>query len=344
MDETRFAVLVGRVAALLSRRHVVQAAGGATIAVLGERAWRPGGAEAKARRKGKRRKKRKCRAPKAKCGETCVPLDTSTNCGRCGNACAEGTSCFDGVCCAYPLCRGECRGECSPPDANYPFPRRLTYAGAIMPSVGQNQLDADVRAAYVRWKGFYLVQEARDQNENQVFRIAFGKTGPKYETTVSEGLGFGMIIVAIMAGYDAGAREIFDGLWRFRLAHPSANDSRLMDWKAPGDGANASAFDGDADIAYALLLAEAQWGNHGAVNYGAAFAEVVAGVLASTIGPQSRLPMLGDWVDPNGGKYNQNTPRTSDFMLGHFRAFGRATGDKAWTNVLAACQSVVASL
>jgi endo-1,4-beta-D-glucanase Y len=147
-----------------------------------------------------------------------------------------------------------------------------------------------------------------------------------------------------MAGYDDEAREIFDGLCRFRLAHPSEIDPRLMDWHVPNNDGNDSAFDGDADIAYGLLLAEAQWGNDGPIDYGAAFAETVAGILESTIGPQSRLPMLGDWTDPNGSPYNQDTPRTSDFMIGHFRAFRRATGDGVWDNVISACQDVIADL
>jgi hypothetical protein len=54
--------------------------------------------------------------------------------------------------------------------------------------------------------------------------------------------------------------------------------------------------------------------------------------------------MLGDWVDADGEQYNEYTPRSSDFILGHFRAFGRATGDTAWQATVDACQRVVAQL
>ena len=118
-----------------------------------------------------------------------------------------------------------------------------------------------------------------------------------------------------------------------------------MNWHIPADpNGSDSAFDGDCDIAYALLLADAQWGSDGDLDYRAAAAEVIAGILASTIGPRSKLPMLGDWVDPDGQDYNQDTPRTSDFMLGHFRSFGRATGDAVWQEVIAASQAVVTHL
>jgi endo-1,4-beta-D-glucanase Y len=118
-----------------------------------------------------------------------------------------------------------------------------------------------------------------------------------------------------------------------------------MSYEVPEKPPNVdSAFDGDCDIAYALLLADKQWGSAGRINYRDAAAQVLAGILASTIGPSSRLPMLGDWVDPNGPLYNQYTPRSSDFMTGHFRAFGRSTGDPVWSQVVANTQAVISQL
>ncbi len=54
--------------------------------------------------------------------------------------------------------------------------------------------------------------------------------------------------------------------------------------------------------------------------------------------------MLGDWSDPAGMPYNQYTPRTSDFMLDHFRSFARFTGNAAWGTVVARSQAVVNEL
>jgi hypothetical protein len=97
-------------------------------------------------------------------------------------------------------------------------------------------------------------------------------------------------------------------------------------------------------MAYGLLLAHTQWGSSGAIDYSAAGQQLLGAILASTIGPNSRLPLLGDWVNPGGSPQNEWTPRTSDFMLGHFRAFRRFTGDSVWDQVLAACQGVIGSL
>ena len=226
-----------------------------------------------------------------------------------------------------------------------PFPQHTSYAAnTIRPSqYSQAQQDDDVRAFYDYWKAAYLMEAGTSGEGNPLYRISYGSTNPG--RTVSEGQGYGMLIVALMAGYETQAQAIFDGLWEFSRQHPSDIDPRLMGWQIPPDETgNDSAFDGDADIAYALLLADAQWGSEGRIDYEAAAQQVMAAILESTIGPQSRLPLLGDWIDPDDATHNQYTPRSSDFMPAHFRAYGRATGDPAWTEVVNNTQAVVASL
>jgi endo-1,4-beta-D-glucanase Y len=224
-----------------------------------------------------------------------------------------------------------------------PFPQHTQYAtGSILPNHRtQEQLDDDVRAFYDYWKELYVLNAGMSPNGNQMYRIAFGKDQPGKDTTVSEGQGYGMIIVPLMAGYDDDAQKIFDGLWEFVRAHPSEIDSRLMDWNIPLAEGSASAFDGDADIAYGLLLADAQWGSNGRINYRAEADTMMLAILESTIGSESHLPMLGDWVDTYGEVYNENTPRSSDFMLVNFRAFGRARQDAVWTDIVWRSQYVM---
>lgn len=266
----------------------------------------------------------KCTPRQRRCGGKCRRIKTDRrHCGRCNHRCRPGARCLNGRC---RIPGGAVRR---------PFPQQLGY-GATRVSRAQADLNNDVRAFYNRWKADFVVPVGNHQ-----YRIAFGRSGDAHQNTVSEGQGYGMIIVATMAGYDPQARAIFDGLWRFVADHPSENDSRLMDWNINLPTGNASAFDGDADIAYGLLLADAQWGSAGAVNYRAAFNGVIAGVESSTIGPNSRLPELGDWVQPNGPRFNQYTPRSSDFMPGHFRAFARATGRNLWNEVITACSQVI---
>ena len=227
-----------------------------------------------------------------------------------------------------------------------PFPRHATYAtGTLRPTVvSQRQQDDDVRAFYDAWKSQYVV--TMPLTVPAQCRIAFGTMEPNYSRTVSEGQGYGVVIVALMAGHDPNARATFDSLWRFVVRHPSSIDDRLMGWEVPSSTGDLpdSAFDGDADIAYALLLADAQWGSNGPINYREAASRVIDRILESTIGPTTRLPLLGDWVDPNGVRYNQFTTRTSDFMYGHFRAYGREFHDTIWASVITATQSAATKL
>lgn len=227
-----------------------------------------------------------------------------------------------------------------------PFPQHVTYApNSILPDHRtREQLDDDLRAYYDYWKENYLAEAGMNGDGIAMYRVVLGKDEPTRSTTVSEGQGYGMMIVPIMAGYDPDAQIIFDGLWAFVDAHRSEIDPRLMDWNVPLEEGNASAFDGDADIAFGLLLADAQWGIGGNVNYKAEADTMIAGILESTIGPESHLPMLGDWVNVGEPQYNQFTPRSSDFMLVNFRAFGNASNDPVWNDVVLQSQNVMTGI
>lgn len=227
---------------------------------------------------------------------------------------------------------------------NRPFPQHVTYApGSILPNHRtRDQLDNDVRAYYDHWKATYIAEAGTNADGVMMYRVVFGKDEPARSTTVSEGQGYGMMIVPIMAGYDPEAQTIFDGMWAFVDAHRSEIDPRLMDWNVPLEEGNASAFDGDADIALGLLLADAQWGSDGRVNYKAEAQTMIAGILESTIGPESHLPMLGDWVNVGEPQYNQFTPRSSDFMLVNFRAFRNAANEPIWDDVILQSQILMA--
>lgn len=236
----------------------------------------------------------------------------------------------------------------------HPFPQHVTYAtGTIRPSHRtQEQLDEDARAAYVQWKSNYLVGAGAELSGAPRYRVQTDADDPvgAYRTA-SEGHGYGMMIVPLMAGADPDARTLFDGLWYYFDDHRSEIDHRLMDGSVPADeslspGMDNTAFDGDCDIAFGLLLAAEQWGSGGAIDYATQARSVIAGILESEIGVDSHWPMLGDWVNffSDDPVHNQYTPRTSDFMLDHFRAFARATGDSRWMQVHAACVSATEQL
>ncbi len=230
----------------------------------------------------------------------------------------------------------------------HPFPQHVTYApGTIRPDHRpQAEQDADLIALYEAWKTRYLVPAGTEPDGHPRYRILHHRAGGD---TVSEGMGYGMMIVAYMAGHEPDARTIFDGLYEYVLDHPSVNGPGLMDWDVPADESpnppeEDSAFDGDADIAFSLLVASAQWGNRGRFNYRAESRRVLDAIMLRTVGEHSNLALLGDWVNEPGDEYNEYDARTSDFMPDHFHAFARATGDNRWNQVAAACAAAVEHL
>ena len=206
-------------------------------------------------------------------------------------------------------------------------------AGTLQPRVAQAELDRVTAAAYDDWAARYL-EPACTPGE---WRVNAGPEAPAH--TVSEGQGYGMVIVALMAGHDAAAQERFDGLARYALAHPSSGDDRLVGWAQDArcrdvEGGD-SATDGDLDAAYGLLLAHAQWGSGGAIDYLGAARRMLDGILAEDVHPGTGLTTLGDWTAPDNRRYWFST-RPSDWMLGHFTAFAAATGNARWSAVRAA--------
>lgn len=211
-----------------------------------------------------------------------------------------------------------------------PFPQHVTYTkGSIRPNhQSQQQLDNSVKLFYTQWKKRY-VKQACVPGQNY---ILFERPGKKQ--CVSEGQGYGMVITALMAGFDADAKTTFDGLYRYYKAHPAKANQRLMAWaqdKNCKSTDRSSATDGDMDIAYALLLANKQWGS-GKINYLKEAQLLLADVMRYEINPKSFTILISNGAEYDSKDYYDT--RSSDFMPSHFRAFEKATHDIRWSKVL----------
>ena len=209
-------------------------------------------------------------------------------------------------------------------------------AGTLRPGWSAEQMDALIVEFYEKWKRKFLVRVGgagwmaiRSNDASHPF--------------VAEGQGYGLEILVRMAGADPQAKKLFDAVLKYVVDHPSKIDSRLMaaEQNEAGVSVNGrdSATDGDLSIAYALLLADRQWGSGSGVDYRALALERIRGIKQSAFDRETHLPLLGDWVVP-GTKYSHST-RPSDFMFTHFRAFRRATGDRFWDRVRAATGELI---
>ncbi len=164
-------------------------------------------------------------------------------------------------------------------------------------------------------------------------------------------MGYGMMIIPLMAGYDPDAKKYFDGLFRYYKAHPSSLTPNLMAWKQITGCVNAdgddSASDGDIDIAFGLLLAHEQWGSSGDIDYLHYAKLIIKDLMGNNakegdINQDLNTVKLGDWV--SSGSY-MNSTRTSDFITDHFRAFACVADDSlAWMKVVDRCYGLVADM
>lgn len=214
---------------------------------------------------------------------------------------------------------------------SYPFGARLdAYRYGTQPShVSNAQMDTTIKAHYDEWKTHRVVDVPTVPGGKAV---KFNQPG---YLAVSEGMGYGMLLSVLMAGHDPQAQATFDGLLKTVRARPAYSLAKpalrpyLMDWRLAADGASAeaagggwNAMDGDQDIAMALLMAHRQWGSGGAWNYQREAVQTIQALKTASMKPDGTTMAMGP------GK--PGVSRTSDYMIGHFRAYAKATGDAFW--------------
>ncbi|WP_439644904.1 glycosyl hydrolase family 8 [Aneurinibacillus tyrosinisolvens] len=229
-----------------------------------------------------------------------------------------------------------------------PFPQHVSYAsGIIKPTnVSQSVMDKTVKKAYDQWKAKYLKQPSDHLDQ---YYISYS---PDHHT-VSEALGYGMISMAYMAGHDVDAKKYFDGMFRYFKAHPSNINPAFMAWRQVRNnqgrmiddqpGKMSSATDGDMDIAYALLLADKQWGNNKEYDYKAEAVKIINALMEDIVHDKLNILKMGDWQSESDAKFGEAS-RSSDWMLNHFRAYEAATGDARWSTVLKSTQGIINQL
>lgn len=109
-----------------------------------------------------------------------------------------------------------------------------------------------------------------------------------------------------------------------------------------------SATDGDMDIAYALLAADAVWGSSGSIDYRAEGIKVIKALMDQCVDQKSWTLKLGNW-QKGSGSFRSGT-RPSDFMPQHIETFAKFdTGNsgnwlKVKAKIIELCNSVYKGL
>ena len=212
---------------------------------------------------------------------------------------------------------------------NLPFPQagNVPYFGIKPNNISQQEMNSAVTNFYFNWINKYLLDSVRFAGD---YKIKHDNDN----STVSEAMGYGMLLTVYMAGADTNAQKYFDGLNRFRKHFPSSINPNFMEWIVYSNEftrGDDCATDGDVDIATALLLAFKQWGNE---SYFTEATNIIKNIEKSLVRSDFSV-RLGDW------NTDETDTRFSDFITAHFRTFYYATGKPVWTNVENKCYALI---
>lgn len=229
--------------------------------------------------------------------------------------------------------------------AHRPFPHHTKYVtGSIKPShLRPAELDKATADFYAVWKKKYVKNDCADPSQYYILNDEENVKANKPVICVSEGQGYGMVIMTLMAGHDKEAQVIYDGMYKFVTAHPTSKSQYLMSWsvlkgcvtnheKNGDDNDNTSATDGDLDIALSLFMADVQWGSRGHVNYREEGIKRAKAILGFEINKSHHTILLGD--GNNEGDEDYFDIRSSDFMPAHLKVFNRYFPNDEWKRVI----------
>jgi endo-1,4-beta-D-glucanase Y len=223
--------------------------------------------------------------------------------------------------------------------ANFPFPQNRESFNCIYPTAYRNE---DVQTVYDQWKA-HLVTSDGAGGFRRVTRPAEPGLAPN--STVSEGIAYGMIISVYMDD-----QVLFDDLWNYALLHRwtyvpypdtggTTETTLLMNWYIFADGSlgadpggDGAAIDADEDMAWALVMADRQWGGQGSLDRGYIdyARELIDDIWTYEI-LDGQLPKngtnWGDWDNLN----------ISYFAPAFYRVFAQVGGNDAWSTAVVDC-------
>jgi endo-1,4-beta-D-glucanase Y len=204
--------------------------------------------------------------------------------------------------------------------AKFPFPQNRHTQFCNYP----NYRNSDVIAAYARWKKDTVTSNGASGHQ-RVQRPKDPTLQPN--STVSEGIGYGMILAVYMDD-----QSLFDELWKYEQTVLGKNG--LMDWYIGSNGTErpgtvGAATDADEDMAWALLLADRQWGGSGTL--GDTYLNVAKHQIEAVFNNEIFEYKL---LKPGDGWGDTSTVNASYFAPSYYRAFAQVSGNDNWNLVL----------
>jgi endo-1,4-beta-D-glucanase Y len=207
---------------------------------------------------------------------------------------------------------------------HFPFPHNQRLSHCAYPRAASAD---DAQRAFHNWRQEIVTGDGA----RGFLRTRREDVGAEPNSTVSEGIAYGMII-AVMLGDQA----LFDGFWGY--ARCFLNSNGLMDWYIAADGSRAlgtgAATDADEDMAWALIQAHRQWGGYGAFeeSYLSMGKRLIEAIYAKEVDH-------GDWADlllpGDSWRRLRNVFNPSYFAPSQYRLFGEVSGNReGWQRVI----------
>lgn len=214
--------------------------------------------------------------------------------------------------------------------ARFPFPQNVKSQYCIFPTNFDN---TRVTAAYKAWYDATVTAAGA----GGFLRVKKPDSGSVIGSSVSEGIGYGMLLAVYMND-----QNLFDNLWMYEQTHLNANG--LMDWEIGPDnlvtsGGRGAATDGDEDMAWALVMADRQWGGSGALddtylNHAKRLIELIL---------KYEVDVSRNYLLRPGDQWgNVDVTNISYFAPAYFRIFGQVTGKvEEWNQVIASNYAIL---
>jgi endo-1,4-beta-D-glucanase Y len=206
--------------------------------------------------------------------------------------------------------------------ARYPFPQNARSSRCIYPTRASFE---HVRTAYARWKHELVTADGAGGH----LRIRRPDSpGAQKNSTVSEGIAYGMVLSVMMDD-----QPLFDELWKYSQLW--LDDKGLMHWYIDAAGnkplGTGAALDSDEDIAWALVMADRQWGSSPSLasTYLDLAREQIDRVWRFEVDHSNGMILPGDdWGD-------NKVFNPSYFAPNEYRLFGKITGNvEGWERVI----------
>jgi endo-1,4-beta-D-glucanase Y len=186
---------------------------------------------------------------------------------------------------------------------------------------------------YDKWKDDLLTSDGA----GGFVRVRRPNSGTQLNSSNSEGIAYGMLLAVY-----ADDQPTFDGLWQYEQLHLGRNG--LMEWEIGPDGSvlgEGAATDGDEDMAFALVMADARWGGRGTLpkTYRAYATQQIDLIWRHEVDhARGDVLMPGDRFD------GAQVVNISYFAPAYYRVFGEVTQQTAaWQRVVDASYSVLAA-